>query len=100
MKLHSLRLVVLAFACIVLGSAFTKIRPATKLDDPTAYWWFLVANDSFYSWENTDNAETDMGNTFGYAVDTSPGGTLLAKGYINSNIPHNVLPSVLLYLHN
>ncbi|HWK02191.1 MAG TPA: hypothetical protein VNS58_01080 [Puia sp.] len=99
MKLHSLRLVVLAFACIILGSAFTKIHPPTKLADPTAYWWYLATNDSYYSWENTTDAETDMSNTFGYTVDTVPGGVLLAKGYINNNYPHNVLPSVLLYGH-
>lgn len=100
MNPHSLRLVVLAFACVILGSAFTKKTNPIKLADPTVYYWYVAGTDSFWDSNNTSNEIIDQENATGYLVNTiAAGGTLLVKGYINSNSPHNVLPSVLLYGH-
>jgi len=100
MKLHSLRLVVLALACIILGSSFTKTN-SIKLENQTVYFWYIPGNDSFFDSNTTANEINEQQNISGYALvnTTAAGGTLLVKGYSNNNYPHTVLPSVLLYGH-
>ena len=101
MKLHSLRVVVLALACIILGSAFTKKTNPIKLVHHTTYYWYVAGNDSFFDSNSTANEINEQESISGYAlVNTmAAGGHLLVKGYSNNNYPHTQLPSVLLYGH-
>jgi hypothetical protein len=99
MKLHSLRLAVLAIAWVCCSSAFT-VKKASAKPNPQFFYWYLAANDTFNSYLNTDDEITEQENETGLWVDNNPaGGTLLVRGYDNNNYPHNLLPSVLLYGH-
>lgn len=106
MKPHSLRLMVLALAWIILGSASIPPQPTaipnavTQKTDPTFYYWYLVANDSYQFYQNTADEITDIANTLGLFVDTNSFGDAVVKGYINNVYPHNTLPAVILYSHN
>jgi hypothetical protein len=99
MKPSSIRSIFAALAISVVFSAFTAKKPQ-PVPAKEAFYYFYDTADFFQNWLTTTNEIAWLESMVGYTVNTSsPGGTLIAKGYINSVEPHNVLPTVILYVH-
>jgi len=102
MKLLSIRMFFLAFLLILTGSGFTKKAKAPKVVKPATvyYYFFEQPGDWLYDF-NTTAAETNQQwAMYGAWVDEEAGGgTLVARGYTFSTIPHQGPPSVSLYAH-
>ncbi|WP_431211755.1 hypothetical protein ACQ86N_39075 [Puia sp. P3] len=90
-----------------LGTATTSLSPHPKpIPTPTntrlaAYYWFLVPGDVFNDYASLADEINEWWWFYdGVLINTSPmGGTLIARGYINGNIPHTGFPLVNLYAH-
>jgi hypothetical protein len=100
MRSLSLRLIILAGAWMILGSATSVHNSKTSAVKQAHYYFYWSDTDTFLEYSTTAQAETDLTNLTGRQVDTnSSSGTLVAYGYTNSTQPHNTWPAVSLYEH-
>jgi len=100
MKPLPIRLFVMGFAWLVLGSSITAKRTPQPAALLTNYYWFTDDNDVYDRYASTDAEIANLQAFYGVPVNTNPaGGTPLRDGYINNTTPHNVWPSLILYGH-
>ena len=99
MKSRTLRLLMLAGAWMILGSA-TPAHQNTPTAKQTMYYWYWTDTDTYMEYATTATAINDLEAMVGRSVTTQPiGGTLVGNGYINNIYPHNTWPAVQLYEH-
>jgi len=81
-------------------STHPKRSPSANLR-MTAYYWFTMPGDQFNDYATLAEEEDEWWWYYdGVNINTNPlGGTLIARGYINGNIPHTGFPLVNLYAH-
>jgi hypothetical protein len=100
MKPLSIRSLAIILAWLFICSASTSGSSAVPANRQVHYYYFAYPQDTFTEYNTVAGEISDLESALGVNVDTSPGGgTLVARGYINSHYPHNVLPSSLLYAH-
>ncbi|MDO6433036.1 hypothetical protein Q4E93_20680 [Flavitalea sp. BT771] len=105
MKPSSFRKVAMATAWLIMLSAFTTGKQANRFavvsGDNTHYYYYMASGDTYDAFNTVADEIARLQTLTGEYVDTNPfGGTILAKGYTNNVVPHNVWPSSYLYLHN
>ena len=105
MKRLSIRSVVLLLAMFIIAGAWSpahsvKAAPKAKAKALyTPYYFYFQPFDELIGYSTTQDMETLLLG-FGGLVDTDPSnGTLIATGYWDMVQPHDLLPSVYLYLH-
>lgn len=105
MKRLSIRSFVLLLAMFIIAGAWSpahsvKAAPKAKAKALyTPYYFYFQPYDEFMAYETTQQMESDLLG-FGGLVDTNPSnGTLIATGYMDMVCPHDLFPSVYLYLH-
>jgi hypothetical protein len=87
-------------AWLLTCSAFTPQQPANAATRQVEYYFYSYPEDTFTDYNTVAGEISELEANLGVNVDTnSGGGTLVSRGYFNSNYPHNMLPSVLLYAH-
>jgi hypothetical protein len=103
MKRLSIRSLVLLLAMFMIAGAWSpahsvKAAPKAKVLY-TPYYFYYQPYDEFWGYETTQQMESDLAG-FGGLVDTNPSnGTLIATGYMDMVCPHDLNPSVYLYIH-
>ena len=66
----------------------------------TLFYWYSWPYDTFNDRKTIPDEEWEMWLYYAALVDTDPsGGELIERGYLNGALPHNMLPSVFLYVH-
>jgi len=99
----ALLLTVLFLLGAVATSFSSHSKPVPKAPDThmAAYYWFLIPGDYFNDYATLADEEDEWWWYYdGVLINTNPmGGTLIAKGYINGNIPHTGFPLINLYAH-
>lgn len=99
MKLHALRLIILAGAWMIPGSA-TPAHPNKPAAKQAFYYWYWTDTDTYLEYATTATAITDLISMVGRSVTTQPiGGVLVGNAYINNDYPHTTWPIVQLYEH-
>ncbi|HVU95469.1 MAG TPA: hypothetical protein VHE34_09600 [Puia sp.] len=80
----------------------TAASPAVHNDKAkfdTYYYWYTYPGDAYVDHESIAIEEFEYWFYYGWNVNTTPGGTLISKGYTLYGTPHSFPPSVFLYRH-
>jgi hypothetical protein len=104
MKRLSIRSFVLLLALFMIAGAWSpahsvKAAKAAPKAFYTPYYFFYQPYDECIGYESTQEAEAWFLEYDGCLVDTNPSGTLIATGYMDCVWPHDLLPTVYLYMH-